>query len=154
MKLSVAIAVALAAEGLCQPSAAHADDRWYGWQTLAVDGVADVLFVGGSFGENENATMVGLAVYLLGAPIIHGSHSEWPRAGLSLGLRGALPTAGGLIGYGLCTPDPVEFLRCIGAAVVGIGVGIVVAQAIDSAAIAYGDDDRTTPTMVRLGGSF
>ena len=66
------------------PPAAPVERRWYGWQILAIDAAAAacVYYV-------NNA--ICLMPYAFGGPIVHGLHGRWGRAGLSLGLRLALP---------------------------------------------------------------
>ena len=151
--IAAAIAVGLATA----PSSARADERWYGWKTLAADGGAYVMVVGGGVGDNDTAMAAGAAIYLLLPPTIHAYHEEYARAGLSLGLRAGLPFAGLWIGAKLCNPrrHEGEFLACLGEAIVGGLVGVVTAQAIDAAVLAYTDDGTSTqPRMFTLGTRF
>jgi hypothetical protein len=127
---------------------APADTRWYGYQAAIADAAAIGLAVGavstfklclrfdfdgesssGSGGcDNATSTALGvssLAVYALGAPIIHTANGHPGKAGLSLGIRAA-PFAIGLP---------------LAAANGGAGVGVVVvgmftAMFIDDLAVA------------------
>jgi hypothetical protein len=83
------------------------ETRWYGYQTLITDGVALGLFAGAistfrfcfSWGSShgsscDNSTSEMLAVgsfvaYGFGAPVVHGAHGHWGKAGISLGMRAA-----------------------------------------------------------------
>jgi hypothetical protein len=83
------------------------ETRWYGYQTLITDGVALGLFAGAmatlrlciswssnhtSSCDNHTSEMLGVssfAVYGFGAPIVHGAHGNWGKAGISLGMRAA-----------------------------------------------------------------
>src|SRR5215467_11328850 len=92
---SIAIALAL----LVLPAIARADEeretRWYGWQTLLVDGAAIGLGV-----ATRNAG-VFLGAYALGAPIVHVAHERFGEAAGSLGLRVVMPLAAGGAGYSI-----------------------------------------------------
>ena len=110
MNRSLLIATVLATLSLS--SAARAEDsrppgRWYGWQTLTVDGGS--LALGGTLlglgAESSTVRAVGGSLlaggYVLGAPTVHWAHGRIGRGFISLGLRASVPLATGLIAYGL-----------------------------------------------------
>src|SRR6185503_13846208 len=71
--------------------------RWYGWQTLLVDGASLAVLTGAGLSLNESndywssnaAVYPGLAGYILGPPIVHAAHDHWEKAGASFGVRAA-----------------------------------------------------------------
>jgi hypothetical protein len=72
----------------------RAGSRWYGWQTLTVDGAALVLGLAGAGLGSADGAGLALGGYLLGAPTVHLVHD---RAGVglaSLGLRIGAPLVG------------------------------------------------------------
>jgi hypothetical protein len=79
------------------------ESRWYGWQTLLVDG-ASVAVAGASLTLNEEALAAGLLLgasgYAVGAPIVHLSHGQPVKALVSLGFR-ALTGGAGMLLLGL-----------------------------------------------------
>jgi hypothetical protein len=83
MRIAVAIVV-----GLLLGSDARADERrWYGWQALIVDGATTGLVVAAAVEEEVELVGEGLLLNAIGAPIVHGVHGNWGRAGISLALR-------------------------------------------------------------------
>ena len=112
-----------------EPDEPQTESRWYGWQTLIVDG-----------GSILTAPIgVGVVGYVIGAPIVHGVHGRWTTAAGSLGLRIALPLTGAMIGQavlceGSCKGDFAGIPLFIGGAV-GVGTAI----AIDAAVLARED---------------
>src|SRR5262249_38636350 len=76
--------------------------RWYGGQTLAVDGAAVAVLVGSAGANFRAGGYLALAVYALGPPAVHVTHGNYGRAGASLGIRLVAPAvllfAGTLIG--------------------------------------------------------
>jgi hypothetical protein len=90
--------------------------HWYGYQTLALDGLALFLFVpatsaGGPSGSQLGLGAVALTVYGLGPPIVHLAHGRVGAAFGDLAMRLAAPTAlaflGGVIGNAMA-PSCVE----------------------------------------------
>lgn len=121
--------------------------RWYGWQTLAADGMSLALTVGaialaGSGGEEPSSALGwgALGTYVLGAPILHFVHENPGRGFASLGMRVVGPIALGVIGAAAedCANHGGEFCG-VGGAVVGATMGIVAAITIDAAVFAYDD---------------
>jgi hypothetical protein len=67
---------------------------WYGWQTLASDGLAATLIYAAAEsrgGDGAGLAYAGLATYNIGAPTIHFAHGNYGLGALSLGVR-SLPT--------------------------------------------------------------
>lgn len=115
-----------------EPRTSEARERWYGWQTLLVDGMSLV--------ATPLAPPLGLGGYLLGAPIVHLANGHVGIAGLDLLLRVGLPAGGAMLA---CLGD-----RCQGdlgglAAAVGLGIGALGAIAIDGAVLAREETART-----------
>lgn len=122
------------------------ESRWYGWQTLMVDGAAILI-----------ASDVSVPIYVLGGPIVHWSHGNVGRGFGSLGLRVGAPLLLAAAFVGGC--DGNGDMGCLGAALMGLLLGSGAAIAIDAAAIARDtvevEDDvsfslgpaRVTPTV-------
>lgn len=127
------------------PPGAGADSgtRWYGWQTIMVD-AGWMLSAGLTSGINRGEVSATIAVggYLLGAPILHAAHGNWPSAGISLGLRTTLPLAGAFTGLALTSRGN----NWDGLAGFGIGgaLGMIGAMVIDAAALSTESGSRTT----------
>jgi hypothetical protein len=121
-------------EALLLPADQDAEKHWYGWQTLLVDAVSIAAMP---------AAGVGFGGYLLGAPIVHATHDRWGIAAASLGLRVALPVAGAIAGlkFANCAPQMANTEGgdwCgVGEAIVGVGLGMLTAIAIDAAVFSY-----------------
>lgn len=121
--------------------------RWYGWQTLMLDGAAMVMTVGaghmgGSGNDDSTAQVLGvsaLAVYVLGGPIVHGANDHWGKAAGSLAMRVAAPAAlGALFYYGseALTDCESAMFGCGLMGLFGGVLGVAGAIAVDSAVIA------------------
>jgi hypothetical protein len=145
---------------------------WYGWQTLAVDGVAFSLIAGGladspkpgtSCASNDTActrpdskTLIeaGAAIFVLGPPLVHLAHKN-PYGVLGLGLRVALPVAGGLLAPPTrCPEDAYGMEHCESGVVEGVLVGALVATLIDAVLISWTPgppDTAPNTTALRLG---
>ncbi len=66
--------------------------RWYGWQTLATDGAATMmLFAAADSRDGAGLAYGSLAMYNLGAPIVHFAHGNFGRGLGSLAVR-SLPS--------------------------------------------------------------
>jgi hypothetical protein len=104
--------------------------RWYGWQTLILDGVALVL--------TPINPYVGLGTYLLGAPIVHGAHGRFLTGFGDLGLRFSAPVVGAALPYIASTAGKNGGCKtsCEVATATGAVLGLVAAVVIDAAAIA------------------
>jgi hypothetical protein len=108
-----------------EPKASEARERWYGWQTLLVDGASAL--------ATPVAPPLGLGGYLLGAPIVHLANGHIGIAGLDLLLRVGLPAGGAMLA---CLGD-----RCRGdfgglGVAIGLGFGALGAIVIDGAVLA------------------
>jgi hypothetical protein len=75
--------------------------RWYGWQTMAVDGLALGLTVTGLTSELPALTSVGLGTYALGPPVVHAAHGKVGTGLASFGIRVLAPVGGGALGFGV-----------------------------------------------------
>jgi hypothetical protein len=112
---------------------------WYGWQTLALDGIAIAATTAGVVEERGALAGAGIAGYFFGAPVVHFAHGNWGRGFGSLGLRVGGPLDGAIIG-GLVGPKQTNCAMLCGpgpGAIVGAGVGAVSAMALDAAFLAY-----------------
>jgi len=139
---------------------AELERRWYGWQTLLADtscGGLVLLSIAvtpqgqGVFSTDlGRVSMFGAAgVYALGAPVVHWAHGNTGTGFASLGLRLALPLAGGALGRAsaTCKQDGMfGGLMCgVGETAVGALVGMLAAVVIDGVALAWEDaDERAT----------
>lgn len=132
---------------------------WYGYQTLAADGVAVVMTSLGlesaihdatsghrSSSEATTALLVvgGGMTYLFAAPTIHALHGHWGKAGGSLGLRAApFALCAAILGAGSSSSTNAgrEKADAVGGA--ALFLGIIAAMAIDSSVIA---NETVAPT--------
>jgi hypothetical protein len=138
-------------EGALPAPAPSSGASWYGYQTVSADATAAAL-TALSFQTNSGAaSWAAIGVYLLGAPVVHAAHQR-PLAALgSLGLRIGLPLLASSVGAATadCSSNRVvNDDNCqFGPSLVGLGVGIVLAAIIDSAAIAW--DPPSSPGSYR-----
>jgi hypothetical protein len=124
---------------------------WYGWQTL----IADALDAGvwllliktvqdGGGGGSVALGVLGVAGYLVPAPVIHGMHEQGGMAALSAGIRLAAPTLLGFFGAATATCQS-SGLECLGAPIQGAFVGAVagvgLAVVLDAAALSWKQPD-------------
>lgn len=157
--------------------------RWYGWQTLALDGAAIGLAFGGARVADEHAGLgialggSGVLLYALSAPTIHWVHRRPFAAGTSLALRVALPlvSTGVLIGAdaGRCArsgePEHAHFCeRMDDAVLVAATLSALAASAFDAAVLGWEPTPKPPPLslspmlawdgrgggLAGLGGSF
>ena len=146
-------ALALAASLAAAPARADTSDRE---QIIISDAVSDALiasvFAPGVVNHLHGIPVfIGLAGGFLGGPIIHASHDDWGRAGISFGTRVATPLVGAVVGNALCSDEAhQEFLGCLGDAVIGAAAGLLVAQAIDATLIARGSTAGQMPAVRML----
>lgn len=126
---------------------------WYGWQTLASDVAAGGLFFAAAKsgdgnlddGAGTTLSLLSAAVYLAGAPTVHLLHHRSLRALGSFGLRIALPVVGGVVGAATatCPPPTGDYGNCgAGELVLGAGVGLVLAMALDAGVLAWDEPKR------------
>jgi len=118
-----------------QPDAPVHDGRWYGWQSMIVDGSAVLLSLPlAARGTNMYLLFgfVGPPAYAVGAPIVHFAHHNVPQGLASLGLRlGAPPLVGGAVSLA-CNPGTRQ--SCFVGATLGTAVA---AMLIDDVFLAY-----------------
>jgi hypothetical protein len=133
--------------------------RWYGWQTLVVDGATLSVFVtaavAGSGDEKLGAKLavLGLASYELGPGIVHFVHGNPGRGFASFGIRFGLPLTGAFIGASAASGCD-GFLCEAGGAAVGALLGVGGAIAIDAALFAYEDPKSRPASRVWLRPLF
>lgn len=166
-KLARGVAVLTLGVVLTEAAPARADD-WYGYQTLAADGAATGLLVGAILThKNVSKTLFALsaATYLIASPVIHGANEEPGKALGALGLRVAAPVSLGFLGIiaGAASDSHGNWGAPLAGGVIGFGLGIITAMAIDAAALARRDSPTaqsgSTLTLGRelylpIGGSF
>jgi hypothetical protein len=135
-----------------EPDAPAEPTRWYGWQTLTVDGLATGAFLATVLlVDDMDARGFGagasFAAWFVGAPAIHMAHRRVARGFISLGLRVALPLAGAGLAAATCS-DSGEF-ACLGPVMLGITAGIAAPSVIDAVWLAY-EPPKTKPKRANL----
>jgi hypothetical protein len=96
-------------------------------------------------GAGTTLSLLSAAVYLAGAPTVHLLHHRSLRALGSFGLRIALPVVGGMVGAATatCPPPTGDYGNCgTGEFVLGAGVGLVLAIALDAGVLAWDEPKR------------
>jgi hypothetical protein len=87
--------------------------RWYGWETLLVDGAVMTIGMLPLLEKDEpRRTALGIGwygAYALGTPIVHWSRGHVGKGFGSLGMRVGGPLAGGLVGAGLAWLSGAKF---------------------------------------------
>lgn len=152
-----------AAQGVAQPSdevSAREPENppvrnWYGWQTLAVDGLADGFMAIGLATDEQSFVNAWLISFPLGTPLIHAFHRNPMGTGVSLALRVGFPVIGALFGslgenpFDTCFnptadipggPEPEPTLCPSKASLVGAAVGGLLVTGLDAGFLAF--DDR------------
>ena len=118
-----------------RPPAKSQPRRWYGGPILLADGLGygSIVLAVEVHDAAGVALPLGLGTFLLAGPIIHATHRQWGRMGLSLAARTVLPLVGLIAGASSCTSDA----DC-SSALVGLTVGgMLAASIIDASALAY-----------------
>lgn len=129
------------------PERARTQRKWYGWQTLIVDGavVVSSIALGAASTNGSAGSSLFLGGYVLGGPIVHWANGEVGRGFGSLGLRLGAPVVGGMVGglLGAVTvgsrdgnDDIDSIYGFLAGAVLGVGAGAITAVAVDSAVLA------------------
>jgi hypothetical protein len=139
-----------------EPATLEEPTRWYGWQTLTVDGLATGAFLATVLlVDDMDARGLGagasFTAWFVGAPAIHIAHRRVARGFISLGLRLALPLAGAGLALATCSGSG-EF-ACLGPAMVGITAGIAAPSVIDAVWLAY-EPPKSKPKRAELGSLF
>jgi hypothetical protein len=135
-------------------SPARAETVRYGGELLGIEAAGWTAVAAGSRFAIKPLVGLGAGVILLGPPAAHLLlHDNLGEAGISLGLRGAMPVAGGLVGA------LIDRCRGTGCVPVGIIVGVVTgylgAVVIDTVFLAREEvDAMTAPRMFAIGGAF
>jgi hypothetical protein len=114
--------------------------KWYGWQTLAADGVSAGLLSIGLVSWTVESTVGGYAGLLLATPVIHVVHGHVGRGIGSFALRLLIPAFGAGVGLGasyLAERDELTELSGVRSAGVGAGIGAAICVALDAAVFAY-----------------
>ncbi|MDB4942226.1 MAG: hypothetical protein JWP97_1760 [Labilithrix sp.] len=115
------------------------ETRWYGWQTLVVDGAT--LLIGGAAAGGSDQLGAGIIVggYFLGGPIVHWAHGNVGMGFADLGIRIGAPLVLGVGGYYASGGGSHNGGDDLGPALVGVlgtVIGVASAIAIDAAVLA------------------
>lgn len=120
---------------------AHAEEpareRWYGYQTMAVDATAiGLLAATGAIPEGAQPWMAGGAIglYALGPAVVHGANARGGAGLGSFGMRLGLPIVGALMGLGIGASSSFKGLFELAGA--GAFVGALTAMVLDAAFLA------------------
>lgn len=136
-----------------QPASPEPDKQWYGWQTLALDGVATVGFMYGLMYDQREVMWSSVALYGAGAPLVHLVQGEFTGSAKSLGSRVLLPAIGaglgaltGLaLGEILVGDDEGRRIGMEAFALIGAPLGALGAMALDASLFAWGAPDEPEP---------
>lgn len=131
--------------------------RWYGWQTLALDGAllaSTVVYLESHDGRTDPAVLLtGLGVYALGAPTIHVAHGQWGHGLASLAARVVAPlTTWGLVRLFGCDHDP-EGSSCGELDILSTGLGItagIVVMLADAGALGWEPRDKPRAPSIAI----
>jgi hypothetical protein len=151
---------------------AEVDTGSYRLQTALCDAAALAMFAMQSKSDGDAAGTIGLAMYVVGCPIVHLFHHHNGRAAASVALRVALPLVLGVIGSAVgksqCDAGCDNDSDLAGVAY-GIIGGAIAASAIDIGYLSRGEDAPATraapivppapigpaePHQVRVGMTF
>lgn len=133
------------------------DSPWYGWQTLIVDGSAALLVATGTYfrlttttGAPGNGFLgVGIGLYMVGAPTVHGVHGNgWGVLG-SIGIR-VLGAVGG-VGVGGIASLFTRGAEPWVAPVIGTAAGAAFASFFDAQRFAWQPTPATATSTTSLG---
>jgi hypothetical protein len=84
-------------DGSASEPAERPTERWYGWQTLAADGVSNGLLLTGVIANEQGFVTAWMITFPLSGPTLHAFHRRPLATGVSLGLRVGLPVFGALV---------------------------------------------------------
>lgn len=136
-----------------EPSATS-ERRWYGYQTLAIDGAAVGFGVLSGISDGRMSRTVfdiaGVGTYLLGGPFVHLAHGHIGKGLGSFGIRVGAPLACLLIAtmLGAAAAPNNDGGAKLGGAVTGVEYGmlfgVVTASILDFAILAHEDVPRGT----------
>jgi hypothetical protein len=155
-----------AAPAPAPPAASEPSTHWYGYQTLALDGLALFLTLpavssSASGGSQASLGVIATGAYVLGGPIVHLVHGRPWVALADLGIRLALPVVAAILGaaVGLTVPqqpcgdssaDRCPYLPdgLVNGFLVGGAVGIAGSVVIDATLLAREPAAPDAPTHV------
>lgn len=126
--------------------------RWYGWQTLSIDGAATAMGLAAlalvssdgatrSDGIADGLLLGGAVAYGAGGPTVHLIHRHpWQALG-SFGMRAGLPIVSGALGRLTETcppPDGSDYGNCgLGGLLIGASAGALLAIVLDNSLLAW-----------------
>jgi hypothetical protein len=120
------------------------ESTWYGWQTLLVDGGSLAVFAAALSVQSSQLGWFSGGTYALGPAVVHAAHGRGGAAAASIALRLGLPLVASIIGMGIGGNCEAGQGGCIGplsssttGALLGAGVGMVIAMGIDAAVLSY-----------------
>lgn len=130
-----------------EPAKPITDTKWYGWQTLILDGASTTTGLLLMSSSNDTLIDAGGAIilggYALGGPIVHWSNGQVGKGFASLGLRVGAPLVTGLTGAllggafsGGCSDGWCDNSGIAVGAFLGTLGGAVAAIVIDAAVLA------------------
>lgn len=120
---------------LRDPELESTQKRWYGWQTLMVDGISLV----------TSPVGVGLPGIVFGAPIVHLAHRQYTAALASFSMRAAGVGAVALWAASGNNRGDFAGLAVLAKAIAGGVLVHSIATAIDAAVFAYDDRPAARP---------
>ena len=130
------------------PEQLEPERRWYGWQTLAVDGASIGVLALGVEAESEEAAVIGGIGYFFAAPVVHMVHANGGKAAASMGLRVA-PIGLVLLWATQCFQfEGDTSTGCIAWGVASL-LAFPAAIAVDAAVLAYDRIDVVKPSSQR-----
>ena len=142
---AVAVAVALPA------APARAETEWYGFEVIGTDVVGWTLFLGGVKVETWQLSAVGLGTLLFGGPVVHLTHGNYARSGISFGMRAVGPALG--LGVGVLVASERRELL-FEAPLTGAFLGYLAAAIVDIVVVAREDGPAAAPRLLSFGGRF
>jgi len=107
--------------------------RWYGSQTLMVDGISIL----------ASPAIVGIPGLIVAAPVVHAIHGNWGRAALSVAMRSA--GAAGTIGVGAQGSGGEGGAGAVIIPAAAVGVTMFVLASVMDALMAYDDVPAPRP---------
>jgi hypothetical protein len=125
--------------------ASSPERRWYGWQTLACDGLALLTMSPSLVVDSTAPAAIGYVTFLLAAPVVHAAHGRWGRAFGSAGIRLGLPLVLAVVGHALVAEKDNKTIFGKGprfeesrrAELIGVFIGFAIASALDASLFAY-----------------